>query len=342
MLIPDKTYVRHGLTINEKFIPDNATRRDGKPMKPGRLLSGGTGKIKGVTIHNTTDLPGVHDDAEQYTRATWPNRNMRDVVVHFYVDDVGAWQNLRLNEVGAHAADGRGPGNDSTIAIEIIMTNNNNKEDQAARENGAKLAAMILVDAGLTISDLYTHNHWMGLPDRIVYGASKNCPLYILPTWTDFKKRVAAHMNNMRQAPAKQEPTKPGGATSAPSLSKVKLVIDEVLVTKKGSKYEIQVGAFGVQKNADALVKVFKGLGLTAIIEKPAPKPAPVTQPLRVGDKISIKPGAIDFNTKKGYADFVYRAVYIVQEIIGDTIVFGPWPQSPTGRVDKKYVERIG
>ena len=340
MLTPDKTYVRHGLRINEKFIPNNATRRDGEPMKPGRLLSGGTGKIKGVTIHNTSDLPGVHDDAEQYTRATWPNRNMKDVVVHFYVDDVGAWQNLRLNEVGAHAADGRGPGNDSTIAIEIVMSNNNTKEDKAARENGAKLAAMILVDAGLTVNDLYTHNHWMGLPDRIVYGAGKNCPLYILPTWADFKKRVAAHMYIMRQAPAKQEPTKPGGTTSVTGLSKVKLIIDENLVTKKGSKYEIQVGAFGVQKNADELVKVFKGLGLTATIEKPTTTQS-VTKPLSIGDKIRIKPGAKDFNTERTFANFVYQTEYKVLAIDGDYVSFGPKSNQYTGKVAKSNVVRV-
>ena len=34
--------------------------------KADRLLSGGTGKVKGVTIHNTNDLKNVEEDAEQY------------------------------------------------------------------------------------------------------------------------------------------------------------------------------------------------------------------------------------------------------------------------------------
>lgn len=58
--------------------------------KADRRLSGGTGKVAGVTIHNTGDLPNVEEDAEQYTRATWPNANMNDARVHYYVDDINA------------------------------------------------------------------------------------------------------------------------------------------------------------------------------------------------------------------------------------------------------------
>ena len=35
----------------------------------------------GVTIHNTNDLQNVEEDAEQYTRAPWPNANMNDARV---------------------------------------------------------------------------------------------------------------------------------------------------------------------------------------------------------------------------------------------------------------------
>ena len=74
--------------------------------------------------------------AEQYTRAT-VNGNMKDVRVHFYVDDVCAWQNLPLSLSGWHAADGSGNGNRKTISIEVI--GNSSK----AEDNAAKLIAIV-------------------------------------------------------------------------------------------------------------------------------------------------------------------------------------------------------
>lgn len=200
-LTPDATRTEYGLVINQKIIPwgavwpkDSGKYTKGQKYKADRRLSGGTGKVAGITIHNTADLPNVEEDAEQYTRATWPNANMNDARVHYYVDDINAWQNLEDTEVGWHAGDGSGSGNGTTIAIEIIMDGSGSKEDLGAEENGALLAAILLKKYGLTIEQLYTHNHWMGHPDKIVQGARKNCPLYILPHWEQFKAKVAAKL----------------------------------------------------------------------------------------------------------------------------------------------------
>lgn len=186
-LTPDKTRVEHGLTIHEKIIPWGAvwTKNYGKytkgtKYKANRLLSGGTGKAAGVTIHNTDG--GAN--AETYTRATYPNQNMKDSRVHYYVDDVEAWQNLLETEVGWHAGDGRGDGNETTISIEIIMRGSAIKSDEASEDNGAKLAAILLVRHGLSIDKLYKHKDWSG----------KQCPLYIIPHWDAFKAKVQAYM----------------------------------------------------------------------------------------------------------------------------------------------------
>ena len=130
-LTPDATRTEHGLVINEKIIPwgavwpkDSGAYKKGAQYKADRLLSGGTGKVKGVTIHNTNDLKNVEEDAEQYTRATWPNGNMNDARVHYYVDDINAWQNLREDEVGWHAGDGRKAtgGNETTLSMKKIVS----------------------------------------------------------------------------------------------------------------------------------------------------------------------------------------------------------------------------
>jgi len=69
---------------------------------------------------------------------------MNDVHVHYYVDNVCAWQNLLHFLSSWHAADGSGNGNRRTIAIECIMSYAYNAKDQKSEDNCAKLAATLL------------------------------------------------------------------------------------------------------------------------------------------------------------------------------------------------------
>lgn len=201
MLTPDKTRIENGVTVNEKIIPKSARAnkycaswcKKGEPMKPCLPLSYG---VTGVTIHNTDDLPNVYDDAEQYTRATWPNCNMGGVVVHYYVDEVCAWQNLEETEAGWHASDGLGQGNYGTIAIEVIMSGSSGADNEKAEANAVKLAASIMHRHGLTIEKLYKHQDWCG----------KYCPAYIMPHWSNFKSAVKAELDRLNGAnPPKAE-----------------------------------------------------------------------------------------------------------------------------------------
>lgn len=252
-LTPDATRTEHGLVINEKIIPwgavwpkDSGAYKKGAQYKADRLLSGGTGKVKGVTIHNTNDLKNVEEDAEQYTRATWPNANMNNARVHYYVDDINAWQNLREDEVGWHAGDGRKAtgGNETTLSIEIIMDGSGSKEDLKAEENGVLLAALLLKKHGLSVNELYTHNHWMGHPDSIVQGARKNCPLYILPHWAQFKQKVAAKLTELN-----------GGATTTETgkteiMGKAKASAQQMALFARSKNAEPQLPACSLEQLA--------------------------------------------------------------------------------------------
>lgn len=252
-LTPDATRTEHGLVINEKIIPwgavwpkDSGAYKKGAQYKADRLLSGGTGKVKGVTIHNTNDLKNVEEDAEQYTRATWPNANMNDARVHYYVDDINAWQNLREDEVGWHAGDGRKAtgGNETTLSIEIVMDGSGSKEDLEAEENGVLLAALLLKKHGLSVNELYTHNHWMGHPDSIVQGARKNCPLYILPHWAQFKQKVAAKLTELN-----------GGATTTETgkteiMGKAKASAQQMAMFARSKNAEPQLPACSLEQLA--------------------------------------------------------------------------------------------
>lgn len=197
------------LEIKEKIIPDSAVAprdvadwcKKGQPMKPRLKLGAkvgvsGTGKPLGVTIHNTGNISVAAgtNAAEQYTRATWPNGNMSGVAVHFYVWHNEIWQNLRLDEQGWHAGDGKNQkliprsgktlgGNLNTIAIECIGP------DAASEDTTAKLAALLCKQFNLDPrTEVYQHKDFSG----------KVCPAYIIPHWARFIERVQGYCGTIK------------------------------------------------------------------------------------------------------------------------------------------------
>lgn len=195
ILQPDRTYKANGLMVKEYLLTKHNPNNIDMPTINLPTIP------LGITIHNTESITVSSSTtmAEQYTRATI-NGNMKDVRVHFYVDDVCAWQNLPLTLSGWHAADGSGNGNRKTIAIEVI--GNSIK----AETNATKLAAYLLSKYNLTIeNNLFTHTHWLNVKDgktgtidylNTNYNTYKNCPIYILPHWTEFKNNVKNILNN--------------------------------------------------------------------------------------------------------------------------------------------------
>ena len=91
ILKADKTTKMNGVTVNEYLLTKhNPNKIDMPTHKITNLI--------GITVHNTDRITVASNTtpAEQYTRAT-VNGNMKDVRVHFYVDDVCAWQCLPLD-----------------------------------------------------------------------------------------------------------------------------------------------------------------------------------------------------------------------------------------------------
>ena len=250
-LTPNATYTMNGVTVSEKIIPDGTRWKDAtKAVKAGfsagslykkqEKLSGGTGKVQFVTVHNTNDLANVYDDGEQYTRATY-NENMNSSRVHFYIDDTGAWQNLKAGtglcsadpvgsaEVSWHSGDGSTAtgGNMTSLSLEIIM-DESPEHDEIAKDNGARIAAWLLWKHGLSINDLVTHTYWVNksagktFADRDVQccnpiSGKKWCPTYIfksnssavaLKNWKAFKQLVKGYLD------ALQRGSSAGGYTS--------------------------------------------------------------------------------------------------------------------------------
>ena len=239
ILRPDATTTFGGVTVNEYLLTKHNPNHIDMPSVSM------AGKIIGVTVHNTdwiTVASGT-TPAEQYTRAT-VNNNMRDVRVHYYVDNVCAWQNLPHSLSGWHAADGSGNGNRRTIAIECIMSSAYNSTDKKSEDNAAKLAAALLKQYGLDINHLYTHTHWLNVRDgkrgtvdqlNTMHNSYKMCPAYILPHWAAFKAKVQAYLNG----------------TSAAKPSNAQLY----RVRKSANDMKSQLGAYASLENAKKACK---------------------------------------------------------------------------------------
>lgn len=210
-LIPDSRYEivvgNEKRTVNVKIIPDGARAekdiasyiKKGDPVKPCKKLNDGSGRPRGITVHNTNDITVAKgtNAAEQYARATYPNGNMNGVVVHYWVWEDEIWQQLADSEQGWHAADGKSRrsartegktvgGNVDTVAIEVIQSSRNEKTEKTA----AMLVAYLLAKHGLSPeTDIYNHNYFY---------PKKYCPAVLLPIWESFCADVKKYYGRIK------------------------------------------------------------------------------------------------------------------------------------------------
>ena len=241
ILRSDTTTTLNGVKINEYLLTKHNPNHIDMPSVSM------DGKVIGITVHNTDwiSVASGTTPAEQYTRAT-VNGNMKDVRVHYYVDNVCAWQNLPHSLSGWHAADGSGNGNRRTIAIECIMSSAYNVTDKKSEDNCARLAAALLKKYNLDINHLFTHTHWLNVRDgksgsvdylNTARNPYKMCPAYILPHWAAFKAKVQSYLNSG------SIPTTP---TPAKQLYRVR---------KSWTDVKSQIGAFSSLENAKKACK---------------------------------------------------------------------------------------
>lgn len=152
-----------------------------------------------ITIHST-DNPGA--TALQHARgmangafrgkSKWNRTGY--LTWHFTVDHLQAIQSLPLNIQGEHA-DHDGPGNKTSIAIEICESRNR-AQQAAAIDRAARLAAYVMHQKGIPLDHIVPHQHW---PQRHFNNNQKNCPRILLeggrpgPKWNAFIQRVRSY-----------------------------------------------------------------------------------------------------------------------------------------------------
>lgn len=137
--------------------------------------------MKGITVHNTAN------DASALNEIAYMTNNNYEISYHYAVDDIQAVQGLPLNRNGWHASDGTGPGNMTTIAIEICYSKSGGARFDKAEENAAELIAQLLKERGWGIDRVKRHYDYA--PNK------KYCPHRTMDKgWDRFLNMVKAKM----------------------------------------------------------------------------------------------------------------------------------------------------
>jgi N-acetylmuramoyl-L-alanine amidase len=178
-----------GLNLRQMIVPPGKFGRHIEfPLRPTY-----------ITIHST-DNPGgtaqqhaVGMAAGRFRARTKWNRTGY-MTWHFTVDDREAIQSLPLNIQGEHA-DHDGPGNTSSIGIEICVFRNPTRQ-AAAIDRAARLTAYVRHRTGVPLDCIVPHYHW---PQRHFHNNQKNCPRILLdhgrpgPRWEAFLLKVQSY-----------------------------------------------------------------------------------------------------------------------------------------------------
>ena len=147
---------------------------------------------KGITVHNTAN------DASALNEIAYMTNNNYEISYHYAVDDIQAVQGLPLNRNGWHASDGTGPGNMTTIAIEICYSLSGGSRFDKAEENAAELIAQLLKQYGWGIDRVKRHYDYAR--DK------KYCPHRTMDKgWGRFLDMVKSKMNVGGSVPSSNE-----------------------------------------------------------------------------------------------------------------------------------------
>lgn len=182
--------------VNVNLVPKGLyARRYHRPMTP-----------RYITIHATENRSrgaGAYSHSQMLKSGALKGRHnaIGYVAWHFTVDDHSIYQSLPTNERGEHA-DYDGPGNRSSIGIEMCENRGNDRTRTIDRT--ARLVAWLMREHGIPLSHVVPHMHWRMIrhDDHRDLG-HKKCPHFLLdqgrlgPKWQAFLSKVEGYRRQM-------------------------------------------------------------------------------------------------------------------------------------------------
>ncbi|MEM8953514.1 MAG: N-acetylmuramoyl-L-alanine amidase [Verrucomicrobiota bacterium] len=177
------------INLKRSFIAKGRySRRRAKSMKPTY-----------ITIHSTQNYSGdAWDHAKALNRGALRGGLVGYLGWHFTVQEDVAIQHTPTSEQGHHADIG-GPGNKSSIGIEMCEHRGNDLAQTLDRT--AKLTAHLMHTHDIPLSRVVPHYHW---PRKGYKPPNKNCPHFLLEngkpgaTWAWFISRVGRHHERLK------------------------------------------------------------------------------------------------------------------------------------------------
>jgi N-acetylmuramoyl-L-alanine amidase len=172
------------VNMRRSYIPRGRYgRRQYRPMTPSY-----------ITIHSTQNYSGdAWAHAKALNRGALRGGTIGYLCWHFTVQDDVVVQHIPTSERGEHA-DFDGPGNRTSIAIEMCEHRGNNQAQTIDRT--AQLTASLMYYHKIPLSHVVPHYHW---PREGYSPAHKDCPHFLLEngrpgaTWEWFLNRVNQH-----------------------------------------------------------------------------------------------------------------------------------------------------
>ena len=179
-----------GVTVD--LIPSGRyARRQYRPMRPTY-----------ITIHATENYArgaGAYAHAQMIKTGAIKGRHNAIGYIgwHFTVDDHSIYQSMPTNERGEHA-DYDGPGNRSSIGIE--MCENRGNDRARTLDKTARLTAWLMKQYNIPLDHVVPHQHWLMIrhDDHRNLG-HKNCPHFLMDRgrpgakWQAYLARIAAY-----------------------------------------------------------------------------------------------------------------------------------------------------
>ncbi|TWJ96940.1 N-acetylmuramoyl-L-alanine amidase CwlA [Bacillus licheniformis] len=135
---------------------------------------------KYITFHNTAN------DASAANEIAYMIRNNNQVSYHFAVDDKEVVQGIPTNRNAWHCGDRNGPGNRSSIGVEVCYSKSGGAKYKAAEKLAIKFIAQLLKERGWGVDRVKKHQDWSG----------KYCPHRVLDEgrWDAVKAAIAAEL----------------------------------------------------------------------------------------------------------------------------------------------------
>lgn len=220
-----------GMNINRKLCPA------GLKNNPNRLMKA----VNFITIHCTGNYSPTAT-AKSHADYQFGGSGGGQVSWHYTVDGKEIWQSFNDTQECWHAGDGSGQGNTASIGIEICV--NDKAAFKQDCKNAAWLVATLMKRHNLGIDKVVQHNKWTG----------KNCPMELRSgawgvTWEEFIEMVKAEAN-----------------TSA-ALTKSPITETPSMPSANGKLYRVQVGAYSVKANADAMLDKLEKAGFEGYVK---------------------------------------------------------------------------